>query len=35
VTFDEKIGFMKSIEDSMNPNDEEEHEDTKEENTCF
>jgi hypothetical protein len=34
VTFDEKIGFRKSIEDSMDPNNEEEHEGPKEETTC-
>jgi hypothetical protein len=34
VTFDENIGFKKSIEYSMNPNDEEEHEYPKEETTC-
>jgi hypothetical protein len=30
VTFDEKIAFRKSIEDSMDPNNEEEHEGPKE-----
>jgi hypothetical protein len=34
VTFDEKIAFMKSIEDSMDSNDEEEREGPKEENKC-
>jgi hypothetical protein len=34
VTFDEKIAFKKSIEDSMDSNDDEEHEDPKEESTC-
>jgi hypothetical protein len=34
VTFDEKIAFKKSIEDSMDSNDEEEHEYPKEESTC-
>ena len=34
VTFEEKIAFRKSIEDSMDSNDEEEHEDPKEESTC-
>jgi hypothetical protein len=34
VTFDEKIGFRKSIEDFMDPNDEEEHEIPKKETTC-
>jgi hypothetical protein len=34
VKFDEKIGFRKSIEDSIDPNDEEEHEGPKEETTC-
>jgi hypothetical protein len=34
VAFDEKIAFKKSIEDSMDSNDEEEHEDPKEEPTC-
>jgi hypothetical protein len=33
VTFDEKIGFRKSIKDSMDPNDEE-HKGPKEETTC-
>jgi hypothetical protein len=34
LTFDEKIAFKKSIEDSMDSNNEEEHEDLKEESTC-
>jgi hypothetical protein len=34
ATFDEKIAFRKSIEVSMDSNDEEEHEDPKEESTC-
>lgn len=34
VNFDENIDFRKSIEDSMDCNDEEEHEDPKEESTC-
>ena len=34
VAFDEKNGFRKSIKDSMDPNDEEEHEGSKEETTC-
>ena len=34
VTFDEKIAFRKSIEDSMDSNDEEEHEGPKEDTTC-
>ena len=34
VTFDEEISFRKSIEVSMDSNDEEEHEDSKEETIC-
>jgi hypothetical protein len=34
VTFDERIAFKKSIEESIESNEEEEHEDTKEESTC-
>ena len=34
VTFDEKIAFKKSIEDSIDSNDEEEHEGHKNESTC-
>jgi chromatin remodeling complex protein RSC6 len=34
VTFDERIAFKKSIEDSIDSNEEEEHEDPKEESTC-
>jgi hypothetical protein len=34
VTFDERIAFKKSIEDSIDSNEEEEHEDTKEDSTC-
>jgi hypothetical protein len=34
VTFDENISFRKYIEDPMESNEEEEHEDTKEDNTC-
>jgi hypothetical protein len=34
VNFDEKIAFKKSIEDSMDSIDEEEHEDPKEGSTC-
>jgi hypothetical protein len=34
VIFDENISFRKSIEDSMDPNDEEEHDGPKEETTC-
>jgi hypothetical protein len=34
MTFDEKIALRKSIEDSIDSNDEEEHEDPKEESTC-
>jgi hypothetical protein len=34
VTFDENIVFRKYIEDSMDPNDQEEHEGSKEETTC-
>ena len=34
MNFDEKIGFRKSIEDSMDPNDEGDHEGPKEETTC-
>jgi hypothetical protein len=34
VTFDEKIAFKKSIDESIESNKEEEHEDTKEESTC-
>ena len=35
MTFDEKIAYRKFIEDSMDSNDEEEHEDPKEESTCY
>jgi hypothetical protein len=34
VTFDERIAFNKPIEESIESNEEEEHEDTKEESTC-
>jgi hypothetical protein len=34
VIFDEKIGFRKSMEGSMDSNDEEEHEGPKEKTTC-
>ena len=34
ATFDERIAFKKSIEDSIDSNKEEEHEYTKEESTC-
>jgi len=34
VTFDERVAFNKSIEDSIDSNEEEEHEETKEESTC-
>ena len=34
VTFDEKIAFKKSIDESIESNKEEEHEDTKEESKC-
>jgi hypothetical protein len=34
VTFDERIAFRKSMEDSIDSNEDEEHEDTKEESTC-
>jgi hypothetical protein len=35
VNFDENIAYRKSIEDSMDSNDEEEHEDPKEESTVL
>jgi hypothetical protein len=34
VTFDERIAFKKSIEEPIESNEEEEHEDTKEESIC-
>jgi hypothetical protein len=34
VTFDERIAFKKSIEEPIESNEKEEHEDTKEESTC-
>jgi hypothetical protein len=34
VTFEERIEFRKSIEEPIESNEEEEHEDTKEESTC-
>jgi hypothetical protein len=34
VTFDERISFKKSIEEPIESNEEEEHENTKEESTC-